>query len=394
MEWSSRLIGDDEVDPSTLNPNPLNWRVHPQHQRDTLKSVLGEVGWVQRIIVNQRTGNVVDGHARVEEAIAEQQSSIPVTYVDLDENEERLILATLDPLSAMAEQDSQTLQAVIDSLETEDDFLAGVLASLRPDDTGVKPVDQPPPDITPIVEIEPITKKGDIWILGRHRIMCGNSTSRDDVELLSDGVQFHACVTDPPYGLDDTKSEKNNYRIYNDTLDNLLELISAVLPICFELCERSIVTSGIKNIFRYPKSNWIMSWNYTFGLARTPWGFATWQPILCYGKDPKLQNKMGSFPDSVVMNAPSPNDIDHPCPKPVVFWKWLIERVTLEEETIFDPFAGAGTTIVCAEHTKRTAYAMELDPAYVDVSVRRWQDYTGQKATHAETGKEFPSGPR
>ena len=96
-----------------LAPNPRNWRAHPQSQREALAGVLGKVGWVQDVIVNQRTGYLVDGHLRVEEAIRSGQTSVPVVYVDLGEDEEVLVLATLDPLAAMATANAERLDALL-----------------------------------------------------------------------------------------------------------------------------------------------------------------------------------------------------------------------------------------------------------------------------------------
>ena len=107
--WKNRIVGTAEVSPDELLANPYNWRIHPQAQQDALEGVLREVGWVQDVLVNQRTGYVVDGHLRVLLALRHSEPTVPVKYVDLDEAEERLILATLDPLAAVAETDKAKL---------------------------------------------------------------------------------------------------------------------------------------------------------------------------------------------------------------------------------------------------------------------------------------------
>src|SRR5215831_5160231 len=110
--WRNRIIGYAEVDPRSLAANPSNWRTHPDHQRLALQGVLSEVGWVAEVLVNQRTGFVVDGHLRVAAALARAESSVPVRYVDIAPEEERLILATLDPITALAGSDSDQLTAL------------------------------------------------------------------------------------------------------------------------------------------------------------------------------------------------------------------------------------------------------------------------------------------
>ena len=127
--WRNRIVGHDVVDGSTLIANPRNWRIHPDNQRDAMSGVLDEVGWVQQVIVNKRTGCVVDGHLRAELAIARGEP-VPVVYVDLDEEEEAKILASLDPLSTMAVTDSGALEALLMNMETENETLDALLHSM------------------------------------------------------------------------------------------------------------------------------------------------------------------------------------------------------------------------------------------------------------------------
>lgn len=119
-KWRNRIVGYDTVDPKTLKANPSNWRVHPLFQRQALAGALKEVGWVQDIIVNRRTGYVLDGHLRIMLAKQNGEEAVPVKYVDLSENEERLVLATLDPIGALAEAEAQIMGDLLRQIETED----------------------------------------------------------------------------------------------------------------------------------------------------------------------------------------------------------------------------------------------------------------------------------
>ncbi len=130
MAWRNRIIGYAEVDPNDLLANPRNWRIHPQNQQESLEAVLEEVGFVDDIIVNQKTGFVVDGHLRVALALRHEQTSVPVKYVDLDENEELIILATLDPLAAMAATDVEKLGELMQIVSTDDDRMKKMLTDL------------------------------------------------------------------------------------------------------------------------------------------------------------------------------------------------------------------------------------------------------------------------
>jgi hypothetical protein len=139
-EWRNRIIGEGDEAPDQLLANPANWRTHPGTQADALRGVLNEVGWVQRVIVNQRTGYLVDGHLRVMEALKAGAPSVPVVYVDLDEAEEALILATLDPLSALAGTDAAALDALLRDVSTGEASVQAMLAGLA-EGAGLQPPD-------------------------------------------------------------------------------------------------------------------------------------------------------------------------------------------------------------------------------------------------------------
>ena len=129
-KWPNRIIGHGEEAPDQLLANPSNWRIHPKAQQDALGGVLEQVGIVDTVLVNQRTNFVVDGHLRVAMAISAGQPTIPVTYVDLSEEEEALVLATLDPLGAMAVADKEQLDALLQQVQTDSAGLQEVLDKL------------------------------------------------------------------------------------------------------------------------------------------------------------------------------------------------------------------------------------------------------------------------
>lgn len=130
MTWQNRIVGAGEEAPDQLLAHPANWRIHPQAQQEALKTILDTVGYVVPVLVNQRTGHVVDGHLRVALAISKGQPTIPVNYVDLTPEEEALVLATLDPLGSMAATDREQLSVLVTSLELEDAGLKELLGRL------------------------------------------------------------------------------------------------------------------------------------------------------------------------------------------------------------------------------------------------------------------------
>lgn len=148
--WRNRIVGQGSVDPKKLLLNPKNWRIHPKHQQDGLAAVLDEVGWVQRIVVNRRTGFVVDGHLRARLAIERNEKSIPVSYVDLTAKEETIILATLDPLAALAGRDDEALKKILKSAADASSGVDELLGQIHLD-AGFfkKKAEEPKPDPSP-----------------------------------------------------------------------------------------------------------------------------------------------------------------------------------------------------------------------------------------------------
>ena len=139
-EWRNRIVGEGEQPASQFVANPANWRVHPQNQRDAMRGALNEVGWVQRVIVNRRTGYLLDGHERVWQALQNGDAPVPYVEVDLDEAEEAYVLATLDPIGAMAQADKEQLDALLREVQSGEAGVQAMLAELA-QDTGIVPPD-------------------------------------------------------------------------------------------------------------------------------------------------------------------------------------------------------------------------------------------------------------
>lgn len=140
--WRNRIVGYSEEPPDQLLANPSNWRVHSERQQEAMAGALAEVGVVQNVVVNRTTGHVVDGHLRIALALRNGQPTVPVTWIEVSEAEERLILATFDPIGALAEMDAEALDALLQEVEADDDALRGLLDELA-DDAGLH-ADDPP----------------------------------------------------------------------------------------------------------------------------------------------------------------------------------------------------------------------------------------------------------
>ena len=193
--WRNRIAGTGDEDPTQLLANPRNWRTHPKEQREALRGALSEVGWVQQVLVNKQTGHVVDGHARVEEAITRGEPTVPVLYVDLTPDEEGVVLASLDPIGAMAARDDERLTALLAELHVDDAGLQALLDEIAP----LKPVvGLTDPDDAPDLGEEANVNAGDVFALGDHRLMCGDAAKAADLGRLMTGGRADCLWTDRP----------------------------------------------------------------------------------------------------------------------------------------------------------------------------------------------------
>ena len=195
--WKNRIVGNAEVAPGELIANDRNFREHPRAQKAALAGAIEEIGFLRSLTVNQRSGRIIDGHLRLELALDKGEPTIPVEYVDLSEEEEAMALATIDPIAAMAMTNKGALEALLQDAQVRDaglrDMLADLaqkngllLASLHAHPNGLTD-----PDAVPEPPDEPTTQSGDLWILGHHRLLCGDSAKAEDVDRLLDGQSIH-----------------------------------------------------------------------------------------------------------------------------------------------------------------------------------------------------------
>ena len=179
---------------------------------------------------------------------------------------------------------------------------------------------------------------------------------------------FDLCLTDPPYGIGE------NYASYEDSQENLKKLIDSFMPELLRVSNVVLLTCGTKNIFLYPKPTWVMAWIDEAGAGMGSWGFACWQPILCYGTDPFLKNRLGSRPDILKSREQTKGFLEksHPCAKPIDIWRRILLRgSTKDTDTIFDPFAGSGTTGRACKDLGRKFVMVEQEEKYCEIAKKR-----------------------
>lgn len=173
-------------------------------------------------------------------------------------------------------------------------------------------------------------------------------------------------LMDPPYGNGTTYAE------FEDTHENVSALVRDVMPLVLDKADVVFVTPGVANIHLYPPPRWTLCWVTPAGAGSGPWGFSCWQPVLAYGADPYLRDLKGRRPDTLIKTETSRSPGDHPCPKPLDVWRWLLLRgSTLASDVILDPFMGSGTTLRAAKDCGRFAIGIELSERYCEIAATR-----------------------
>jgi DNA modification methylase len=413
QSWRNRITGHADVPPDQLLANPANWRSHPREQQRALSAALGEVGWVAQVMVNTTTGHVVDGHLRVELALSRNEPTVPVTYVELTEDEERLVLATLDPLAAMATAEKDALEALLAGLQPEDDVLASLLRELGEEHGIHRHLLGDPDELPPVPdEADVYVKPGDLWLLGDHRLLCGDATDPVAVARLLDGAEPRLLSTDPPYGVsldprwrdglynDLGPAEQPYMRIEGHRNTTLSGDTGVDWSAAFELVpslevgyvwhggvHAAEVAAGLQRI-GFEVASQVIWDKGLFAMSR---GWYHWGHEPCWVvRRPGVPNLFqGDRDQSTVWRAPSPKMImggsdeekmDHPAQKPVLLSEIPIRNHLRAGEIVYDPFLGSGTTLVAAGTLGRRCYGLEIDPCYRQLIIDRWQGLTGGSA--------------
>lgn len=192
-----------------------------------------------------------------------------------------------------------------------------------------------------------------------------------------------ALITDPPYGVN-LKARRSRNKgggshsvapasvLYNDDPDHVAELLAVAIPLALGVVKRGLVFSGASMLWNYPPAQAVGAVYLPAGCGFTPWGFQTSQPILYYGACPFLERSKGNRPNGFVPKKAYPAEtFDHPCPKPLEWMTWAVERVSGEQETVLDPFMGTGTTLRAAKTLHRKAIGIELDERYCEIAAKR-----------------------
>lgn len=385
-----------------------NARTHSAEQVAQIAASMVEFGWTNPVLIDTR-GTIVAGHGRVMAARKLGMETIPcIRLGHLTPAQVRAYVIADNKLALNAGWDDAMLKAELDILKEEgfDLGLTGFseeeLNALLASETIEGETD---PDEVPEPPVEPITKPGDLWILGNHRLLCGDSTSIDCVTRLMGGEQANLLLTDPPYnvglGMDETpeQAKKRNRRtdgltIQNDKMSNddffqfLCDVYASANSVMKEGCVFYIWHADLEGLnFRKAafevewKVRQCLIWNKNSLVMGRQDYQSKHEPCLYGWKDGAAHYWGSDRTQTTVLdfNKPSRNG-EHPTMKPVELFEYQIKNSSKPNDVVLDLFGGSGTTVMACEKSGRRARLMELDPKYCDVIVKRWEEFTGKKA--------------
>jgi DNA modification methylase len=401
-----------------LLPNPKNWRRHPKAQADALRGLLSEIGYADALLARETPKGLmlIDGHLRAETT---PDAEVPVLVLDVSEQEADKLLLSLDPLAAMAEGDTDALRALLAQVETDSADVQRMLDGLAKEygaQPGPKPLDDPGPDLDAADELRKkwAVEASQLWTLGEHRLLCGDSTSANDVARLMNGSRAILFATDPPYlvGYDGTnhpgtKASENRPSLNtdwsttygqswdeadaeknSDLYDRFIKVAVdiAILPNAAWYCwhasrrQRMVEEAWEKNgAFVHQQLIWSKP---NRPILTRSWYLWNHEP--CFfgwlkGKKPPKETvdyERTVWQIDTLSNAERP---DHPTPKPLDCFAIPMCQHTKVGDVCYEPFSGSGSQIIAGEREGRRVYAMEISPAYVAVTLERWAQATSGK---------------
>jgi DNA modification methylase len=393
-----------------LRPYERNPRTHSDEQVDQIAASMVEFGWTNPVLVDEQ-GGILAGHGRLLAARKLGLAEVPVIrFEHLSEAQKRAYLIADNQLTLNSAWDDELLAAELAWLRDErfDLDLIGFDASElerllaladgeSESDDAEDEVPEPPED--------PVSKPGDLWVLGNHRLLCGDATVLADVEQVLDGQLADMTFCDPPYNVDYANTPKDKLRgkhrpIMNDNLGggfeaflydacvNILSVTKGAVYVCMSSSE----LDTLQRAFRAAGGKWstFVIWaKNTFTLGRADYQ-RQYEPILYGWKEGAEHYWCGARDQGDVwyFDKPVKNDL-HPTMKPVALVERAMRNSSKSRDIVLDPFGGSGSTLIACEKSGRQARLIELDPKYVDTIILRWQEFSGGTAVQDGDGRSF-----
>ena len=390
---------------ASLVPYARNARTHSAEQVSAIAASIREWGWTNPVLVDPE-GGIIAGHGRILAAQKLGLTDVPVMVANGWSTEQKRAYVLADnKLALNAGWDLELLTFELSELQSHEfdlgltgfstDELAKLLTEANEGLTD--------PDEVPDAPAVPISQPGDVWILGNHRLICGDSTDALVVEKLLGAVKPHLMVTDPPYGVqyDPEWRERAGVNTATAAKGKVLNDDRADWREAWSLFPGDVAYVWHAGLFAGTVADSLIASGFQLR-SQIVWdkgqlvlsrGDYHWQHEPCWYavKKSAKGHWAGDRKQTTVWDIPKPkkSETGHGTQKPVECMKRPIENNSSPWQAIYEPFSGSGTTIIAGEMTGRHVYAVELNPAYVDVAIKRWQDFTGRNAVHAETGSIF-----
>jgi DNA modification methylase len=386
-----------------LIPYIRNARTHSEEQVAQVAASIVEFGWTNPILAGA-DGVIIAGHARLAAARKLGMDEVPVIVLDhLSETQRRALILADNRLALSAGWDEEMLRVELESLKADSfdldlvGFTDEEIEDILTEDSRDGLTDD---DAVPEEPERAITAPGDVWVLGQHRLLCGDATQMADIEKVMAGGLADMVFTDPPYNINYQGRTEKKLKIQNDKLGskfydflrdasaNMLAVTKGAIYICMSSSE----LHTLHQAFTEAGGHWstFLIWvknHFTLG-----WGDyrRQYEPILYGWREGTTHFWCGdrNQGDAWMIKRPAANR-EHPTMKPVELVERAIRNNSKTRDTILDPFGGSGTTIIACEKTNRQARVVELDPKYCDVAVLRWQAFTGESATQEGSGRAF-----
>jgi len=395
-----------------LIPNPKNWRTHPSEQSDAMRGVLAEIGFADAVLARETKDGLqlIDGHLRAEIA---PDSKIPVLILDVTDEEADKILATHDPLAAMAGTNDDMLQSLVADLDFDSEATQAMLDELCPSDPAELD-DVPPQDPSEDLRDKWKTERGQLWLIeGKqtHRLLCGDSTNADDVGRLMAGELAGLVATDPPYGVEAANrrtrrdaGDTNRFRDWGGIENDKRQggELSAWLVTMWEtwlrnsdpqaafylwtaaMEEGAAAAAAMRSAGIHIQSQivWVKN-QLTLGQTDYQWKHENCWFGFLKGKQ-HIWN--GGRKQTTVWEVKkvAHGAYLHPMQKPAELYAIPIRNHTSEGDVVAEPFSGSGTQLLAADQLNRRCYAMEIEPKYIAVCLQRLTD-AGCKCTLENT---------
>ena len=387
---------DELVDVNKLVPNPKNNNKHPKEQIERLAKIIDFQGQGSPVVVSTRSGFIVKGHGRLEAIKFLGWENCAVDYQDYES--EAQVYADMiadNQIATWAEFNTQMVLDEIPNLDIDTDLLGMMeIPEIETEESEV--VEDEVPE-----QVETRCKRGDIWKLGDHRLMCGDSTCITDVEKLMDGQRADMVFTDPPYGVsyEGGLNEKKKQQIKNDSLtgnDLYNMLYGAFTNIKIATKEKS----GIYIFYATKTTREFINALFDAGLKQR--GIIAWHKLgggfgdfmahymnayepCIYASNGESVNWYGASNEKTLWEIDKEKSCDlHPTMKPIAVVSRAVQNSSKNGDGVLDLFGGSGSTLIACEQLNRKCFMMELDEHYCDVIIQRWENLTGKKAERIE----------